>query len=259
MKKVIRCICIMALVALAFTSCKKDQKNPSFVASVQKLAYINDDKTIIDNSSISFEVGNTITVYNLNSDPELSQYAHFVTVESGNTVRFEKVGDEPFDVNMMDGGFRAFYPGGSGVNGLYTNQVYRPNQIPRNALPMAAIEHEATNINDVHFNFQCIFGVWSLRLYERAQRTLTTIEVVDSAPSAPTISLTIPDGVRLGNTAETATQFYITLRPMALYQGCHIILVFDNGAVKDIDLSQHDLTMRPGYVRTTRIDLDNFN
>ena len=39
MKKVIRCLCMIALVALTITSCKKNETKTTFTARTQKLVY----------------------------------------------------------------------------------------------------------------------------------------------------------------------------------------------------------------------------
>lgn len=167
-------------------------------------------------------------------------------------------------------------------------QYYRADMVSRGDLFMAATV-DAANLSQGRFVFEGIMGVLQLQPYESVQRTVTSIQVVDnvfnltgeveviiselgaksssifdvmdgSKAGGRSVTLNIPDGgVQLGNTKATTPKFNIVLRPMAMYQGCHIIFTFDSGEVKDVDLSNiHRIVIKPNTVTNVGLNLDNY-
>lgn len=325
MKKVMRCMCMMAIVALAFTSCKKNEQKSTFVASTQQLtvqAEDDDRAYIADNMKIMFEEGDMCMQFNISvATPTQSHAALYVAQEGGQHVSFENAGLGEIAEDILDG-YYAFYPGGPGHTitelgqgenkckfYIAPEQEYRENKVGANAMYMAArvLPDEAAHLSDVQFQFKNICGVLRLKPYEAAKRTVTSIEIVDNAfdlsgwceliipevdgeemqsffnnfdMSNPTyvaelnaylnrlgynmtekgnsITLNIPGGVQLGDSKANTPAFNIVLRPLAMSQGCHIILTFADGSTKDMDLSAYNLMQKPNVVKPVNINCDNF-
>ena len=73
------------------------------------------------------------------------------------------------------------------------------------------------------------------------------------------VTLNCEEAVQLGESRADTPVFYIVLRPLALSQGFHIVFTFDDGSVKDVDLSYyHNLLMRPNVIRPVGMNLDIF-
>lgn len=317
MKSVIRYMCMIAMVALAFTSCNKNEsKKTTFTARTQKLVYESGmDRTYIGTDDlVHFEAGDVCMVFNINeTNASQSHCATYEALEEGSVVTFQNCGLGEVAEERLDA-FYAYYPGGVGMvetllgDGenkiklfISPEQEYRQDMIPANSLPMAAKVENVDHLGDADFDFQNLFGVLQLKPYEVASRTITKIEVVDnmfnlsgwmtlninsmekshnefadavdsnepsgsetgltslSRDNANSITLSIPGGVQLGTTKESTPVFNIVLRPLALSQGCHIKVTFNDGNVKDVDISdQNLLTIKPNYVKPVSINLDNY-
>lgn len=297
MKNLIRCICIMALVALVFASCKKSEQKNTFVARTQKMVYEGGvDRTYIGTDGlVHFEVGDVCMVFNINgANPSQSHCATYEALEEGSVVTFQNCGLGEIAERRLDA-FYAYYPGGVGM--LQTElgqnenkfmifispeQNYRQNMIPANSLPMLAKVDNVDYLGDADFNFVNLFGILQLKPYEAASRTITKIEVVDnffnlsgwaemniaemdipesgknSTEANNSITLNIPGGIQLGTTAASTPVFNIVLRPLALTQGCHMVFTFDDGSQKDIDLSNVNLMIKPNYVKPVSLNMDNY-
>jgi len=199
MKKVMRCMCMMALVALAFTSCKKKEEGKTtFRAATQEFVIQSEDgeRAYIDaNKKIHFEVGDMCMLFNLSeANPMQSASALYEAVEDGNYVLFEESGYGEVPMNALDGGFYCYYPGGpanvrtelnDGENKakfhLAPVQTYREGMVGLEAMYMAAKDDAATNLEECDFQMSNICGILQLKPYEAAQRTITSIEIVDNA------------------------------------------------------------------------------
>ena len=205
MKKVIKCMGMMALIALAFTSCKK-QEQSTCKATIQDLVVEDEDRAYIDgNYKVHFEVGDRIMIFNIsNSDPLESESATYRTVDEGTHVElvhsgFGNVG------NAEDAGYYAYYPSSfvDGPSGapepdridvlledgenksrflVSPEQEYRPDMVALKDFYLAGhvTQAEAPTIGMANFHMQFICGVLQLKPYEAAQRTVTRIEVVDN-------------------------------------------------------------------------------
>ena len=201
MKKVLRCMGMMALVALAFTSCKKNQDEPTsmFYASGAEINVENLDENRAykdGNDKFHFEQGDVCMVFNIDKEtPTNSHAALYGAVGEGVTnVPFYNIGYGEVAEDMLDG-YYAFYPGGPGHTVTYLangenkckfyvapEQEYRGDTVPRGHFYAAATNYVGTHMmEDAHFFFKPIMGVLRLLPFEEAQRTVTRIEIVDHA------------------------------------------------------------------------------
>lgn len=169
MKKVVRVLGLCALVALAFTSCKKDKQNEElkFMASITQP--VNTSKTHIDNATnmLVWDANNTIKVFNANG------------VEGNFKTTDNDVVEATFEGTLPETStYTAFYPNAA-VNGsavtlsLNANQTYVANNFGNDTYPMAA---NSTLSNDVyHFQFHSPASVLRLRLKSNNNCTVKTI------------------------------------------------------------------------------------
>lgn len=200
MKKVLRCMGMMALVALAFASCKKNEGTKrSFYASTAKfnVEAVDENRAYNDSQDkFHFEEGDVTMVFNIDeTTPTKSHAALYGTTESGVTeVPFVNIGYGEVGEDMLDG-YYAFYPGGVGHTVTYLangenkckfyvapEQEYRENMVPKNALYAAAKASDGTHLmGDTYFFFKSIVGVLRVKPFEGDKRTVTKIEIVDNA------------------------------------------------------------------------------
>jgi hypothetical protein len=202
MKKVLKCMGMMALVALVFTSCKKNETtHHSFRFNAPEFTSrsFDEERLYIDNQFKGhFEQGDVCMLFNINEEtPTKSHAALYGATEAGVTnVPFVNIGYGEVGEDMMDG-YYAFYPGGVGhmITYLYDGenkckfyvapeQKYRPNLVPKDAMYNAAKGVDDTHLmyGDTHFNFEPICGVLALMPYENVAtpRSIKKIEVVDN-------------------------------------------------------------------------------
>lgn len=185
---------MMALVALAFTSCKKNEDTKSsFIASTQELVIQSEDEDrayIDEQSKIHFEIGDMCMLFNINEEvPTESHAALYEAVQQGNLVRFEQSGYGEIGEDMLDG-YYGFYPGGPGhtMTDMEQNrcsffvdtvQEYRVNRISVQDMYMASKSDQGTHLSEAHFMFKNVCGILQLKPYESARRTVTKIEIED--------------------------------------------------------------------------------
>lgn len=198
MNKVVKCICMIAVVALAFTSCKKNNdENEALICTGSTEQFVSVDEGLEkvyldDNNLIYFEQYDTIMLYNIDNNTETthnSQGALFVAMTDGNNVTFGRL---VMDANQMEkdmhDAFYAFYPGQNVTidhrmepNKSYmtentswfrldATQEYRNVNgkllVPKRALYMAAKDTPATGkLKNAHFTFRNICGILRMKLY----------------------------------------------------------------------------------------------
>ena len=204
MKKVIRCICMVAIVALAFTSCKKNEEKSSVMIMTQDLVEENVDENRAymtpGNLKIMFEEGDVVMVYNIDEEvPTHSHCAQYAAVQEGNFVSFENMGTGEVAEDILDA-YYAFYPGGrehiqtelsQGQNKskfyVAPTQEYRPDRVPLDAMYMAAkvdnVEHLSETENpESAFFFRNICGVYDMMLYDPNGPTVVKeIKITDNS------------------------------------------------------------------------------
>ena len=175
MKKVVRVLGLCALVALAFTSCKKDKQNEElkFMASITQP--VNTSKTHIDNATnmLVWDANNTIKVFNANGVE-----GDFTTADN-DVVEATFVGTLPETST-----YTAFYPNAA-VNGsavtlsLNANQTYVANNFGNDTYPMAANSTLSNNV--YHFNFHSPACVVRLQLKSDHNCTVKSITMTGTA------------------------------------------------------------------------------
>jgi len=214
MKKVIRCMGMMALLALAFTSCKKQEQQTSFKATVADfIVEEGEDRAYIDAANkIHFEIGDRLMIFNISVDSaEMSHCATYKCIDDGNTVEFVNSGMGTVGV-ALDGGYYAYYPstlvsdGDDGFGGFVSDRVITelefgenkskffvaPEQTYRtdvNGMPIISRKDfylaghrshdEAPNLAVADFVMKSICGIWKLQPYDNrtTPRSVTKIEI----------------------------------------------------------------------------------
>lgn len=187
MKRVIRCICMVAIVALAFTSCKKNEQKSTVMIMTQELVdEVDENRAYMTpgTNQIIFERGDVVMIFNIDEEvPTHSHCAQYEAVQSGNFVTMQNCGTGEVAEDILDA-YYAFYPGGR--EHVYTElsqgqnkskffvaptQEYRPNRVPADAMYMAAkvddVEHLSQTENpESAFFFRNICGVYDLMLFD---------------------------------------------------------------------------------------------
>ena len=304
MKKIFRGVCMLAVVALAFTSCKKnnEQKEGIRFSGVTEAFVVNtfdEDRAYIGtngNTNTFFEVNDQIMVYNLNSDDAThTNYGIYWTDKAGHRVDWYYSSGTVINHNPTETALFAFYPAEIVNNArlwegeneamfeIVNHQEYRKygNQVvlPKTTLAMAAADTVAAGVDEKEFQFRNIMGGLWLRLTDTQARTITSIVYedntfnvtgrvhlkidkvnpdvllsllnnygqpgnaealaayisesgyfVDDAHAAlkgKVITLDCGEGVQLS--ANSAKDFLITLRPLAMFDGCKITFNFAEG------------------------------
>lgn len=295
---------MLAVVALAFTSCKKnnEQKEGIRFSGVTEAFVVNtfdEDRAYIGtngNTNTFFEVNDQIMVYNLNSDDAThTNYGIYWTDKAGHRVDWYYSSGTVINHNPVETALFAFYPAEIVNNArlwegeneamfeIVNHQEYRKygNQVvlPKTTLAMAAADTVAAGVDEKEFQFRNIMGGLWLRLTDTQARTITSIVYedntfnvtgrvhlkidkvnpdvllsllnnygqpgnaealaayisesgyfVDDAHAAlkgKVITLDCGEGVQLS--ANSAKDFLITLRPLAMYDGCKITFNFAEG------------------------------
>ena len=204
MKRVIRLMGMMALVALAFTSCKKTEEKSVFTAATEQFVTVDEERAYIDDAlKIHFELGDVCMLFNISTDDPLDSHcATYAAVEDGNIVEFQNCGLGTVAENVLDAGYYAYYPGNvGGANHIVTELedgenkamfLVRPTQdfrllpgttmsiVSKEDMYMASKVDDAAHLADAHFTFRNLCGILALKPFEARQRTVTKIEVVDN-------------------------------------------------------------------------------
>lgn len=205
MNKIVRSVCMIAVVALAFTSCKKNEndnaKSFAFKGSVEQFVEVNEngefERMYIDEGlNTYFQEGDVIWVASVPAEG-FSNAARYVFQGDGTTLEPVDPGTQ-VSPNLMEGGaYYAFYPGAAGENifgfntatnmtkfRVHATQNYRPEvngvaQMPEKSVYMAAKDAEHANIEDAFLYFRNIMGALSLKLYSPERVTIKSISVTD--------------------------------------------------------------------------------
>lgn len=196
MKKIAKCMCMMAVVALAFTSCKKTETTQVLAFNNTTEQLVNDEgsfeKVYLDqNYKVHFENGDEVMVFNIQNETGAGSAGVKYTV-TGDGNQLTPAGGS-IDQN---GNFYAFYPGGN-VN-LTETQLYNQNRavftlqptqvcriidgkpaIPVNSLYMAAKDAIHTSWSETYFDFKNICGVLSCKFYSPSGKVVKSIAVTD--------------------------------------------------------------------------------
>ena len=191
-----RLLCLSAVVALAFVSCKKtDNETVIFNGSTQQfVADEGFEKVYINpNNMVVFEQGDLVKLFNLStSNPSISEMATYAARETGELVHFQ-LADNPMSTTTH-GAFYAFYPGenvtsatlntdNKAVFKLNTVQEYRlvddKPTISKKDLYMASMVTGVQELQDANFQFDNICGILALKYYDTEGWTLKSLRVED--------------------------------------------------------------------------------
>ena len=242
MKKVVRMLGLCALVALAVTSCKKEEKPTelTFTASINQP--VSDSRTHIGGDNmLVWDANNIIKVFNANGE------------EGDFTTTDQDVVDATFTGTLTPtASYTAFYPNAA-VNGnavtlvLNATQNYVANNFGNDTYPMAAVSN--VNGNNVNFNFHSPASVMRLILKSNNACTVGSIIVTGGAndklagnlvypnfdnpvecsieSATNSVTLNCGNGVQLAADQETA--FNIVLLSGTLSAGTTVVVKDING------------------------------
>jgi hypothetical protein len=222
MKKVIRCLGMVALMALAFTSCKKTEQQSTFTATMPQLIVQDEDRAYIDaQNKVHFEIGDRVMIFNICLDSTYrSHCATYKAVQEGNTVQFVNSGMGTVGT-ALNGGYYCYYPSTLvadpedewnftpdrviteleyGQNKakffISPDQQYREGLVARKDLYLAGhlTQQQAPTLAAANFQMKFLCGVLQLKPFESARRTVTKIEVVDNHfTTTGWVEVTIPE------------------------------------------------------------------
>jgi hypothetical protein len=204
MKKILRGVCMIAVVALAFTSCKKNNQTEGIRFSGTTEAFaggtVDEDRAYIGTNSTNtfFEVNDQIMVYNLDSeDATQTNYGIYWTDKAGHKVDWYYSSGTV--INHKDASTTtlfAFYPAEIVNNArlwegdneamfeITDHQTYRKigSQVvlPKGTLAMASKDEIATNVDEKDFQFRNIMGFLWLKLTDSQNRKITSIVYEDN-------------------------------------------------------------------------------
>ena len=191
MKKITRTLCMIAVVALAFTSCKKteDTQTVKFNAVTEQLVEEGFEKVYLDaNSNVVFEENDIVCLFDITPDGSTS--APYYVCSEGYLKGYMGA-SIPENTN---GYYYAFYPGAN----VDASQLSAKNRatfelkaeqndtregstlkVPKDALYMAAKDDTHNALNNTFFNFKNICGILSLKLYSTELQSVRKIEITD--------------------------------------------------------------------------------
>jgi len=200
MKKIAKVLCMSAVVALAFSACKKNENNAQmFFGEAGELAGESEDRMYLQGNQFYFDAGDQVMMYNINNeDPDYSYYGTYTAASSGKTVQFTYQSGPIANHGDREDAFFAFYPGSivdagnlhdanQSIFSIAKEQTYKElngvGTIPQNCMAFAAKDATNNTIQNSNFGFQAIMGVARLKLYDTnpaGPRTVTKIEYTDN-------------------------------------------------------------------------------
>ena|GEM_PF-3614369 len=262
MKKVVRMLGLCALVALAITSCKKNEeqsKQLTFTATISQP--VSGDRTHIGPDNVLvWDAGNSIKVFNANGEVD-----DCTTSTGGDKVATFTGTLTPTDT------YTAFYPNATVVGdnvkiNLSANQNYVNNNFGNDTYPMYATG--VTEGQNINFMFHSHASVLRINLKSANACTVGSIIVTGGAndvlagdlvyaysnPTACTVengtnqvTLTCPDGVALTND-EAGTPFNIVLKSGTLSTGTTVVVKDRGGNVITTLTTSQNNTLRDEYI-----------
>jgi hypothetical protein len=215
MKRFVKGICLMGMVALLATSCNKNKEtsmvykctmDPTETHFDQEAGMWDNEenaRVYIDATyQVTFEADDEVMLFNIDEvTPANSECAMYKVINAGttgagagSTANLEAV-SETISEDIIDAKY-AFYPGANvntaslttdnrSVFTLATEQTYRENDgtpiIPAGALYMAAKIDKAGEgqIQNDNFAFRNICGILELKFYSPTGKTVTSIELTN--------------------------------------------------------------------------------
>ena len=207
----IRIIGLCALVALAATSCQKNEEKLTNTLTADLNQPTCESKTHIGaDDYLVWDEGDQIVVYDLSGD--MATIAGTFTATTGGTTHTTFTGDGLIN---PDADLRAFYPAqmvsgsGSFSTNTLTTQTYVEGTFAPNTYPMAA-----TN-NGTSFTFRGLFGVLAIPLIGNC--TIGSVVFTDAVTTGNTVTLVCEGGLTLSSTTPKIIRF--VLRPLSCIEG----------------------------------------
>lgn len=202
MNRILKGACIVAVIALAFTSCKKNEnKAHSFLATVEETGVEDGERVYLtpgSNPQIFFEQGDQVLLYNIDyAGGPNSYYGVYTARSTGSQAYFDYQSGPIIEHLDRADAFFGFYPG-QRVNNAYLSQgnygifdienyqTYREingvSALPERSFAMAAKRDDINSLVDATFPFQPITGILHLQLKTNGEnRTVTSIVYEDNS------------------------------------------------------------------------------
>ena len=332
MKKILKGVCMIAVIALAFTSCKKtDEKTGMrFTGSTQTMVEESLDENRnynAPNSDTRFEEGDQVMFYNLNvDDASYTNYGIYTADSEGKIVDFTYSSGTIINHNPTETALFAFYPAEIVNNARLSHeneamfeitdyQVYREKNgnpiASKGSLCMASKDVVAAGVDENHFLFDNIMGMLRLNLTSTSGKKIQSIVYEDNTFNVtgrvhlkidkvdPTVLTSLlnnygqegndvalanyiqesgyyVDATQAGLKGKTITldcgeegvqlqankvkSFYITLRPLAMYNGFKLTFNFVGGETieytYDGTASGTSLMIRPNVIKKLTRNVD---
>jgi len=213
MKKVVRMLGLCALVALAFTSCKKNDNTNKVTFKATIAQPISNDRTNLNtNDYVIWLEGDEVQVFDENRNTEAFTVANEFSGQTAATF----TGDPTFLANIMEAGkYTAFYPVNTfddntvTMNTVPATQTYVP--APEGRFADELFPMHATNNDEGVFEFTSDAGVLRIGLYGSDPFTtnpcvVDSIEVIDHNAQVLTGTLTYDNVSRAKNVIPNAEQ-----------------------------------------------------
>ena len=203
MKKILKSVCMIAVIALAFTSCKKDdQEQVGIRITGSTEAFVDvpgEDRAYIlpTGGDTQFEKDDQIMVYNVNIEESTrTNYGIYWTNKAGHTVPWRYSSGTVINHNNLEDLFLAFYPAEIVNNGrlwdgqneamfeLVDHQTYRKVNgkvlLPKKTLGMAGKEEIAEIVDEIDVQFRNIMGAMVINLKSASSKTVESIVYEDN-------------------------------------------------------------------------------
>jgi hypothetical protein len=210
MKKILKGVCMIAVIALAFTSCKKtDEKvgmritgstqNPVEESLDEERSYIVYHTPTSNKFNTYFEVGDQVMFYNLNeTDPTQTNYGIYTADDEGQITEFTYSSGTIINHNPTETHLYAFYPaeivnnaklwdlahGNEVMFEITDHQVYREKDgmaiLPKGTWCQASKDIVAANVDEQHFEFNNIMGALRLKLTSPSGKKIESIVYEDN-------------------------------------------------------------------------------
>ena len=202
MKKILKGVCMMAVVALAFSSCKKQEEQKGIriigTAPITVVDQSEDRAWVGPNGGTNFfEKDDQIMVYNLSTeDPTLTNYGIYWTAQAGHTVPWKYSSGTVVNHQPIEQMLLAFYPAEIVNNArlwegnneamfeIVDHQTYRKiggQVVPsKGSMAMASKDVLSANVDEQVFDFQSIMGYLRVGLKSATGKTVTSIVYEDN-------------------------------------------------------------------------------
>jgi hypothetical protein len=203
MKKILKSVCMIAVIALAFTSCKKnDQEQVGIRITGATEAFVDapsEDRAYVlsTGGDTQFEKDDQIMVYNVNIEESTrTNYGIYWTKNAGHDVPWRYSSGTVVNHTNLEDLFLAFYPAEIVNNGrlwdgqneamfeLVDHQTYRKLGgkvvAPKLTLAMAGKEDIANIVDEIYIQFRNIMGIMSINMKSASSKTVESIVYEDN-------------------------------------------------------------------------------